>query len=83
MAWAPEVTKETVQVAVPLDNRTLLHSAVVPSLNVAGPVAAVGDTLAVNVTGWPRTLELADEVPSVVVSAWFTLNVCVTDGAAA
>jgi hypothetical protein len=50
-----------------------------PSLNVTVPVAVAGETVAVNVTGWPKTDGLADEASVVVVLA-FAVNVAVIAG---
>jgi hypothetical protein len=57
-----------VRVAVPPDS-TPVPSVVVPSLNVTVPVALLGETVAVKVTGWPNTEGLADEETVVLVLA--------------
>jgi hypothetical protein len=41
-------------------------------MNRTEPVAAAGETVAVNVTDWPTCAELAEEVSIVVVGAWPT-----------
>jgi len=57
-----------VKVAVPPESAPV-PSVVVPSLKVTVPVALLGETAAVNVTGWPNTEGLADEETVVVVLA--------------
>ena len=57
-----------VRVAVPPDN-VPVPSVVDPSLNVTVPVALLGETAAVNVTGWPNTEGLTDEETVVLVLA--------------
>src|SRR6266581_5054889 len=57
-----------VRVAVPPESAPV-PSVVVPSLKVTVPVALLGETAAVNVTGWPNTEGLADEETVVVVLA--------------
>ena len=55
----------------------------VPSLNVTVPVGvpepgAFAETVAVNVTDWPKSDGLADESTAVVVES--LLTICVNDG---
>jgi hypothetical protein len=54
-------------VATPELRVTGLPRLVAPSLNWTVPVAALGETVAVNVTDWPNTEGLADELTVVVV----------------
>ena len=74
--------------AVPLASTTLLQSAEAPSMNVTVPVAVPRDpeTLAVNITGFPAVLGLADEPSDIEGSTLggggVSVNVAVTDLAA-
>jgi len=56
-------------------------SVVAPSRNVTVPVAAAGETVAVNVTAWPKVDGLRFEPRLVVVLIFVTgLTVCVRTG---
>ena len=62
---------------MPLTLRGPLPMVVAPSLNVTVPVgkpapSAVGDTVALSVTFWPKTEGLADETSTVAVNDWLT-----------
>ena len=68
MECEPGARLTGVRVAVPPDS-VLVPSVVEPSLNVTVPVALLGETAAVNVTGWPNTEGLTDEETVVLVLA--------------
>jgi hypothetical protein len=53
--------------------RVPVPSVVLPSLKVTVPVAALGVTVAVNVTEDPNVEGLLDEVTAVELDAWFTV----------
>jgi len=57
MEWFPTVSIETDSVAIPAF-RVPLPSVALPSKNVTVPVAAAGDTVAVNITDWAKTAGL-------------------------
>ena len=61
MVWLPTAIAEIGSVAVPLLSDTV-PSGVEPSLKVTVPVAVEGVTVAVNVTVWPNTEGLTDDV---------------------
>jgi hypothetical protein len=74
MLWEPALNDEVLNVAVP-PLSVPVPKVAVPSLNVTVPVGVpapgdTGATVAVNVTGWPKTEGLAEEVTLVVVAAW-------------
>src|SRR5689334_6842520 len=75
MEWAATERVAVVKVAIPPAS-VPVPSVVAPSLNVTVPVAAEGETVAVNVTGTPAPAGFSDEVSEVVVAAWLT--VCAT-----
>ena len=78
MECAPADRVEVVKVACPFPSSVLDPSVEVPFLKVTVPVGtplpgAVAVTIAVNVTGWLNTEELADELTPVVVANLFTI----------
>lgn len=60
------------EVALPPDNIAGEPKSVPSILNCTAPVALDGVTVAVNVTDWPKTDGLAEEVIDVVVEAGLT-----------
>ncbi len=75
MLCVPADKDEVARVAVPLLNVTGKPRLLPPSLNCTVPVAVPGVTVAVKVTGWPKTDGLLSEVTIVALEAWLT--VCV------
>ncbi len=78
--WAPAASDESLKVAVPLVRETVLRD-VVPSMKVTLPVGVplpeVGATVAVNVTGCPKTAGLVEAFKFVVVGAWLATTAIV------
>jgi hypothetical protein len=74
----PTTSVEVLKVALPL-LIVPVPSIVLPSLNVTVPVAAEGETVAVNVTEDPNTDGFEDEVTVVVLLALFTVCVSTAD----
>jgi len=76
--WDPTASVEVLYVAVPALS-VPVPSVVLPSLNVTVPVAAEGETVAVNVTDEPYADGFTDDVSVIVVFALFTVWVSVED----
>src|SRR5438094_7366202 len=77
MLWLPTLKVDVAQVALPAARATAEQIVVAPSLNSTLPLGepapgAVTFTVAVNVTLWPNTDGLADELRLVDVLALFT-----------
>src|ERR1043166_3123441 len=77
MEWAPTTRELLVRVAEP-ELSVPVPSVLVPSWKVTVPVGVpppgdTGLTVAVNVTGWPKTVGVREVVTAMVVSAWLTV----------
>lgn len=66
MEWAPGVRVAVVNFAFP-ETTALVPNTAAPFLNVTVPVALLGDTVAVNTTGCPKTDGFAEAARVVVV----------------
>ena len=78
MEWDPPARVEVLKVALPL-LRVPVPRVVLPSLNVTVPVAAEGETVAVNVTEDPYVDGFAEDASVTVVLALFTVWVSVEE----
>src|SRR2546425_12642574 len=83
MVWPATDKAEVANVAVPLAS-VAVPRLFVPSRKVTVPVGvpapgATAATVAVNVTGWPDTVGLAEAVTVLVVLAWLTVCVRAAD----
>src|SRR5438067_9185832 len=79
MLWLPTLKLDVAHVVVPAASACRLQPVIelAPSLKFTLPVGvpapgAVAVTVAVNVTLWPNTDGLADDVSAVLVLAWLT-----------
>jgi hypothetical protein len=84
MLWVATEREEVGNVATPAPLSVAVPNVLVPSLNVTVPVGVpeaglVAVTVAVNVTDWPKTDGLADEVRVVLLEAWLTFCVNAVD----
>jgi hypothetical protein len=75
--WEPAPNDEVLKVAVP-PLSVPVPKVVVPSLKVTVPVGVptpgdTGTTVAVNITDWPKSEGLSEEVTLEVVAAWLTV----------
>jgi len=75
MECAPTAREAVVRVAMPEESTVPVPRLVVPSRNVTVPVGMpAGElTVAVKVTGWPKTLGFTEEIDVTVVAALFTV----------
>jgi len=70
MVWLPTASAEVMKVVTPPLSVPVpmgLPPSKKVTVPVGVPVLATGDTVAVNVTDWPKTLGLTEEVTLVVV----------------
>jgi len=72
---APTAREAVVSVAMPEESSAPVPRLVAPSRNVTVPVGVpAGElTVAVKVTGWPKTLGFAEEIDATVVAPLFTV----------
>ncbi len=75
MECAPTAREAVVSVAMPEESSVPVPRLLAPSRNVTVPVGMpAGElTVAVKVTGWPKTLGFAEEIAVTVVAALFTV----------
>src|SRR6266702_5196364 len=76
MECAPTAREAVVSVAMPEESSVPVPRLAAPSRNVTVPVGMpAGElTVAVNVTGWPKTDGLAEDTRAVVVAGLITVN---------
>jgi len=75
MECVPTAREAVVSVAMPEESSVPVPRLLAPSRNVTVPVGMpAGElTVAVKVTGWPKTLGFAEEIYATVVEALFTV----------
>jgi len=75
MECAPTAREAVVSVAMPEESSVPVPRLAAPSRNVTVPVGMpAGElTVAVKVTGWPKTLGFAEEIAVTVVAPLFTV----------